>query len=156
MQIHSLSLNSIDEEEYFLIAIHTTLEDYKLAYVLNKKLLTCFCKTPEELTIKQKKIKASFPIFKYENTSFEYYYYLIANSSKNENIFLESQLLNSSETKTYLIPEKKKVDYFLKITGEINSSLFLKILQKIKTIEQVITCYSINKNTLKTKEHLIF
>ena len=37
MQIHSLSLD-VFEEEYSLIGIHTTLEDYKLAYILNKRL----------------------------------------------------------------------------------------------------------------------
>ena len=32
MQIHSLGLD-VFEEEYSLIGIHTTLEDYKLAYL---------------------------------------------------------------------------------------------------------------------------
>ena len=38
MQIHSLGLDSLCEDEYSLIGIHTTLEDYKLAYLLNRIL----------------------------------------------------------------------------------------------------------------------
>ena len=38
MQIHALGLGDFCEEEYSLIGIHTALEDYKLAYLLNKNL----------------------------------------------------------------------------------------------------------------------
>ena len=38
MQIHALDFNISFEEEYTLIGIHTALEDYKLAYLLNKNL----------------------------------------------------------------------------------------------------------------------
>ena len=42
MQIHSLGFDDFSEDEYSLIGIHTALEDFKLAYLLNKNLSTNF------------------------------------------------------------------------------------------------------------------
>ncbi|PQJ75581.1 IPExxxVDY family protein [Polaribacter gangjinensis] len=156
MQIHSLSHDSYFEDEYSLIGIHTTLEDYKLAYLLNKNLSTNFYKLKKELVIENNQNKAFFSIFNYQNTTYEYDWYLIANSSKTENSTSENQLLLTTETKTYLIPEKKNVDFFIKISGEVEPSFISKTIKKIKTIEQVITSYSIDTDSLKSKDFLIF
>jgi hypothetical protein len=64
--------------------------------------------------------------------------------------------LLTTETKTYLIPEKKKVDFFIKVSGELGFDFVTKIIDKVKNIEQVITSYPIDKNTLKSKDFLIF
>lgn len=156
MQIHSLSHDSYFEDEYSLIGIHTTLEDYKLAYLLNKNLSTNFYKLKKELVIENNQNKAFFSIFNYQNTTYEYDWHLIANSSKTENSTSENQLLLTTETKTYLIPEKKNVDFFIKISGEVEPSFISKTIKKIKTIEQVITSYSIDTDSLKSKDFLIF
>ena len=58
--------------------------------------------------------------------------------------------------KTYLIPEKKKVDYFIKIVGEPNQELIYKTVNKINKINQVVTSYTVEKHTLKSKQYLIF
>ena len=42
MQIHSLEFEDFYEDNYTLIAIHTSLEDFKLAYLLNRSLNTHF------------------------------------------------------------------------------------------------------------------
>jgi hypothetical protein len=39
MAIHKLDLGEFDEIDYHLIAIHTSLEDYRLAFFINQKLL---------------------------------------------------------------------------------------------------------------------
>ena len=49
MQIHSLGLEDFCEDECSLIGIHTALEDFKLAYLLNKNLGTSFYKSREDL-----------------------------------------------------------------------------------------------------------
>ncbi|MBP6551633.1 MAG: IPExxxVDY family protein, partial [Flavobacterium sp.] len=38
MAVHKLDLGEFDEIDYHLIAIHTSLEDYRLAYFINQKL----------------------------------------------------------------------------------------------------------------------
>ena len=156
MQIHSLGLDDFCEEEYSLIGIHTALEDFKLAYLLNKSLCTSFYKSRENLNFQNQRKKASFSIFNYTSVKYGFDWFLIANSSKRENQTESNELLLISETKTYLIPEKKKVDFFLKISGDLAYSFVLEIVDKIKKIDQVITSYSIDKNTLKSKDFLIF
>jgi len=156
MQIHSLGLDDFHEDEYSLIGIHTTLEDFKLAYLLNKNLSTNFRKLKNELTIEIQQVKASFSTFKFENINYDFDWYLIANSTKTENLTTSSQLLLTTETKTFLIPEKKKIDYFIKFSGEIETSFIANIIKRIKSIDQIITTYSIDKNTLKSKDFLIF
>jgi hypothetical protein len=156
MQIHSLGLDDFCEEEYSLLGIHTALEDFKLAYLLNKSLGTSFYKSREDLNFENQRKKASFSIFNYASVKYDFDWFLIANSSKRENQTESNELLLTSETKTYLIPEKKKVDFFLKISGDLAYSFVLEIVDKIKKIDQVITSYSIDKNTLKSKDFLIF
>jgi hypothetical protein len=36
MATHKLDLGDFDEVDYYLIAIHTSLEDYRLAYFINQ------------------------------------------------------------------------------------------------------------------------
>ena len=38
MAVHKVSLNEFEEVEYAIIAMHTTVEDYRLAYFINKAL----------------------------------------------------------------------------------------------------------------------
>ncbi|MFT6066220.1 MAG: hypothetical protein ACJAYY_000069 [Paraglaciecola sp.] len=152
MQTHSLSLDILSDDEYFLIGIHTTLEDYKLAYLLNKNLGTSFSKLKEGLDFE----KTSFSLFNYSNKKYDFEWFLLANSAKRENQTESNKLLLIAETKMYLIAEKKKVDFFIKISGSVQYSFVLETIDKIKKIDQVITSYSIDKNTLKSKDFLIF
>ncbi|PQJ76676.1 IPExxxVDY family protein [Polaribacter glomeratus] len=156
MQIHSLGLEDFCEEEYSLIGIHTALEDFKLAYLLNKTLSTSFYKSREDLNFEDTQKNASFSIFNYSSNKYDFDWFLIANSSKRENQKESNELLLTSETKTYLIPEKKKVDFFIKISGDLEYTFMSETVDKIKKIEQVITSYLIDKNTLKSKDFLIF
>jgi hypothetical protein len=156
MQVHALGLDAFCDEEYSLIGIHTTLEDYKLAYLLNKNLQTRFLKSKKDLEFEKEKNKASFSIYNFLSLTYDFDWFLIANSFRRENQTVSNELLLTTETKTYLIPEKKKVDFFIKISGDVAYSFVVKIIEKINSIEQVITSYSIDKNTLKSKDFLIF
>ena len=67
MQVHALEMDDFCEEKYSLIGIHSTLEDYKLAYLLNKNLNTRLYKAKEDLEFIIEKKKASFSIYNYQN-----------------------------------------------------------------------------------------
>lgn len=144
------------EDDYLLIGIHSTEEDYRLAYLLNKHLKTKLIRFKHHLDFKDS--NAEFPLFEYkdENNFINYYlinnkYSQLANNQKNEGLFE-----GSYSTISYLIPEKKKVDFFLKIEG-CNQQNFTKIIVgELNNIQQIITSYSIEPNTLKSKDHLIF
>ena len=156
MQVHSLGLEDFCEDNYTLIGIHTALEDFKLAYLLNNNLNTHFSRANFSLDFEKNESKASFSIYDYTNEKYDYEWYLISNSYKEERVNEEDTLALSTETITYLIPEKKRVDYFIKIVGEPNHELIAKTIDKIKTISQVVTSYTIETDTLKSKEFLIF
>ena len=51
MAIHKLDLGEFDEIDYYLIAIHTSLEDYRLAYFINQKLPINLSKSKNEIQI---------------------------------------------------------------------------------------------------------
>ncbi|NVJ88428.1 MAG: IPExxxVDY family protein [Flavobacteriaceae bacterium] len=156
MQVYSLGLEEFCEENFSLIGVHTTLEDYKLAYLLNRNLATHFKKSTKDLFFEEADNAPSFSLFNYYNKNTDFEWTLIANSSKRENQTESNELLLTAETKSYLIPEKKKVDFFIKITGELAYEYIVETVQKVKKIDQVITCYTIDKNTLKSKDFLIF
>lgn len=156
MQVHSLDFDDFSEDNYSLIGIHTTLEDYKIAYLLNSQLKTQFTRANYNLDFEQDKTNVSFSIYSYENVTYDYDWFLIANSCKQEKKIQPEELLFDSEIKNYLIPEKKDIDFFIKITGASNDRFLFQIVKEIKKINQVITSYSINPQTLKSKDFLIF
>ena len=155
MPVYELDFNDFSSNEYALIAIHTTLSDYKLAYLLNNRLNYLFKRADFDLDMRSKhNEKVSFTIYEYFNT--EYSFFLISNVYKNKKetdgvgLFIESIAYN------YLVPEKKKVDYFMKIEGDIEEDFLITLIKEIKSLPQVLTSYEIEVETLKSKDFLIF
>ena len=59
-------------------------------------------------------------------------------------------------TKAYLLPEFKKVDYFLKIENNEEALDLLHIQLLLNTIDNVSTVYMVDTNQIKSKNNLIF
>lgn len=156
MQVHSLELDDFCEDDYALIGIHTALEDFKLAYLLNNVLNTRFNRADFSLDFDKKSSVASFSIYNYNNEKYDFDWYLISNSYKEEFEEHTGMLALSTETISYLIPEKKRVDYFLKIVGDYSLEFIADTVNKINQLNQVVTSYTIETETLKSKEFLIF
>ena len=156
MQKHAIGLNELYEDNFSLIGIHTTLEDFRLAYLLNQTLKTQLIKDKQSLILKKQRKSSAFTIFTYNSLKYEDRWDLISNSSVVDVKKDESELLLPSEIKTYLIPERKTIDYFIKITGNITQDYIRKTVKKIQSIDQIVTSYFIDKNILKSKEYLIF
>ncbi len=160
MAIHRLHIDDFDEIDYQLIAIHTSLEDYRLAYFLNQALPVLLSKSKQEIQISVKEGTTSFSRFIFENHSQEIYWNLIQNRAeittvKNANaqdLFAGSTL--SVTSKVFLLPEFKKVDYFLKV--ENSPETIEEISRKIQTIAQVATVYHVDTTKIKSKNNLIF
>jgi hypothetical protein len=152
MQLLTLEL----EDDYNLIGIHTTEEDYRLAYLLNKHLNTRLVRFKEVLDFKDS--SAEFPLFEYIDEKSFINYYLINNKhllqvpDSDENSLFEGSYYATS----YLVPEKRNVDFFLKITGNYLPNLARQLVHRLNAIDQVITSYEIDPESLKSKEHLIF
>lgn len=160
MAVRKLSLSEFDAIDYQLIAIHTLLEDYRLAYFINQKLPVLLGKSNEDIEFKTLHGTAFFSKFSYIVKDTEEEWNLIenkdelvsANNNPSTNLFsLEDQKITSN---VFLVPEMKKVDYFLKIENALVP--LTEIVSQINTISQVSTAYCLDPENLKSKNNLIF
>ncbi|WP_100613577.1 IPExxxVDY family protein [Confluentibacter citreus] len=160
MAVHKLILDDFFEEApYTLIAIYCAVEDYRLAYLLNKYLKIHLTRKPSDLDYNNG--KSTFSIFEWEDPKYLTIWNLVHNVCKSESYQKASQqsLFDSEEkiTKTfYLIPEYKQVNYFLKIDNEFDDDQEKLIIDTILKIPQISTSYRIDGNQLKSKNNLIF
>jgi len=161
MAIHKLHLEEFDEIDYQLIAIHSSLEDYRLAYYINQNLPINLKKENCNIQISNKEGETQFTIFVFEDSK-DIVWNLVQNKndvfvpSQNSNQGLFAETNNKFSTKIYLIPEFKKVDYFFKIeNGEVNIDVS-KITNCIKKIDRVSTVYAVEVEKIKSKNNLIF
>jgi hypothetical protein len=162
MAIHKLDFGEFDEIDYSLIAIHTSLEDYRLAYFINQKLHVKLNKSIKEIQITVKEGETHFSRFHYYEKKKEISWDLIQNKNeviqqqKEENQSLFSNVNLELVTKVYMLPEFKKVDYFLKIENSDESLDLLKIQNALNTIDNIATIYIVDINKIKSKNNLIF
>lgn len=151
-----------DKIDYQLIAIHTNLEDYRLAYFINKNLLILLSKCDSNISIKNKNSETQFVRFAFEDESKLINWSLIKNKNEfsDENLTVNTGLFVNSKTqistKTFIIPEFKKVDYFLKIRDLTNSNQIENTLTDLKKIDKISTVYTIASENIKSKNNLIF
>lgn len=157
-----LYIDELEELDFNLLAIHTALEDFRLAYFLNQKLQLNLSKNKEEIKIKNKEGNTYFSRFTFEDTKKDVFWNLIENENEitlkqnniNQGLFSESK--NSFTTKDFLLPEYKKVNFFLKIEAPKESVIPTEIVTKIKSIDKISTVYSIDLENIKSKNNLIF
>lgn len=160
MTVYRLTLNDFDDFDYVLIAIHSSLESYRLAYLLNQKLPILLSKNKHDIQIYTQKTEAYFERFTFDNEEEDNLWELIAN--KDEILTLETNFKDGLfvnepikiSRKAYVLPEFKKVDYLLKIQ---NTSIDTKeIVAAITSINKITSAYLINSEQIKSKNNLIF
>ena len=155
MAVFKLQLEDFSSTEYELIAIHTSIESTKLAFLLNKNLNTRFCFF-DTIDKTEKNEKGSFDRFLFFDVENETSWNLIENKSiiKLEN--KSESLFGDYEQYMYMVPEYKKADFILKIDSEDHFLNIDKINQNITKIESISMSYTIDKYKIKTKSNLIF
>ena len=150
------------EEEYLhyhLLAIHSVLTDYRLAFFLNKHLNIKLKRAFDDLDISLQDGFYSF--FQYEDEDNLLNWNLISNSSytnvKNE--IKESLLFKNTKVelkKIKLISELSQVDFFLKIEYHTDQININQIIKSINEIPNIISVYNLNLKNIKNKENLNF
>ncbi|MDX1471672.1 MAG: IPExxxVDY family protein [Flavobacteriaceae bacterium] len=159
MALHKLLVDDFYDESYCLIAIHSRLPDYRLAYMLNKQLELRLHRLDQDLDYKY--FAATYSIYEWIDERQQITWNLISNVCQKEEDMLSSSgsLFEAAQktVKTYhLLPELKNVDYLLKITCEANKSDEQRIVDQLHNIPQVITSYNVDVSKIKSKEFLIF
>ena len=162
MNALKLQIEEFEDINFNLFAIHTQLEDFRLAYFINKILQIKLVKSRTDIVVENKKNEINFSRFLFEDIKNDSYWDLFQNKSKVYNFQKSTslELFQDLNTKylsnSYLISEYKKVDYFLKIDVNNNFLNNNEILNLIQSIGRVSTVYSIETSTLKSKNNLIF
>ena len=159
MALHKLLVDDFSDDTYSLMAIHCTLEDYRVAYLLNQYLNISLIRKPQNLDFKY--IAASYSIYEWEDKNQLIIWNLVSNVCKKEEDSLTSTgSLFKSQSKIIrvhnLIPEHQKVNYLLKINSDGNFINEKSLIHKIQEIPQIAAVYSIDVALLKTRENLIF
>ena len=162
MAIHKLDLGEFDVIDYYLIAIHTSLEDYRLAYFINQMLPINLSKNENEIQINIKEGETKFSRFYYYDIDKALSWNLIQNKNEviqhkkdnSQNLFSNTTL--EVLTKVHLLPEFKKVDYFLKIDNCDETISVSDVMTLLNTIDNISTVYTVDTNKIKSKNNLIF
>src|SRR5215467_368125 len=111
MAVHKLHLDDLYDDDFELIAIHSRLEDYRLAYFLNQNLPVLLSKSKHSIEVATKDGEAFFSKFIFDDEDNDMQWSLVqnkieiiaANSNGAQNLFLDANL--EMETSIYLIPE---------------------------------------------------
>jgi len=151
--VHKIT-NDFYEDSFDLVALHSSLEDYAIAYALNLHLKSSFKRSNEDLDLNG---HITVPIFEWKDDINDRYWTLFTNNGLVEDTVSTKGLFKDepSFTTFHMVPEHREVDYFLKIEQDefINMDNLVKTLQRIP---KIITAYAIETDKLKSKNNLIF
>ena len=150
MTHYKLHLDDDGEEDFILVAIHCSEEAYKMAFMINKHLSML------------DEVVSTFSLFEYESEQQYTKFYLVENKCKLtfEKIHTVGSLFedeNSEKMKiSHLLPEFKKVDFFLKIESDIEKFPLRKTIAQLNEINEVISAYVVENQNIKSHNNLIF
>ena len=154
---HKLNLNQFPEN-YHLIAIHSGLDEFRLAFFLNKKLNIGLKRKNNDIYLAEQ--DANYSQYEYldETKYLKWIFFsnksLVLEKNSEEDLSLFG-LRNTASNEMNLLSQQKSVDYFLIIENIVNKKYVDKVLKKISEISGVITSF-ISENRLENKENLIF
>ena len=131
------------ELDFKLVAINSTLKDYRLCHFINKLAGLKLQRAQEEhnITDSAKKSTYFFTLFEQVTEDYEIEQYLLSNKGIQGGL---------------LIPENSNFDYFLIIKHYIDDDDLKRIVDSINKIPEVVFAKEILPKKLKSKENLIF
>lgn len=158
MAVHKLFIEDF-EASYYLFALHSPVEDYKLVYEMNNLLSGKFCRVRNDIDLIQQGV--GFSRFEWNNKISDTTWNLVTNKvignavSKPDQLSLFADSVNTT-SQYHLIPEQPKVDYFLKIEGDYSQFMVNQLLLKLKSIPHLETAYTVDPESLRSRSNLIF
>ena len=127
--------------DFVLVAITAQLKDYMFCYKINKQLGTDFSKiTDLEMFLSSHEELFYFSRYFYSTADSETEFYILANKG----------------TEGFLVPEMKKVDFFLVIRNSIDKDDLKRVISGLNKIPEVLVAAEVDPKKLKSKENLIF
>ena len=114
MAVHKLVIDDFEEADFQLIAIHTTLEDYRLAYFINQNLPILLSRSKKEIQTSFQTIKTGFTRFVFEDPDNQIAWNLIENKKENKIILVNfiCSILNKNETNWHFLFKRLFISTF--------------------------------------------
>ncbi|MCH2489804.1 MAG: IPExxxVDY family protein [Flavobacteriales bacterium] len=162
MANYKLLMDDDLNEDFSLLAIHCSEESFKMAYLLNKYAGLRLKRRRVDLDFSANGLDVTFPCFEFEDLLQYTNYTLVGNKCKSVTAHTHSSGglfgadASESTVITYLLPEYKNVDFFLKIDSDFASVPLRKLSASINEIKQVISAYTLEASDIKSKNNLIF
>lgn len=159
--ILKLTLDEFSFEDFKLIAIQTPLEDYKVAFTLNKTFDMSFVKEQLEIEFTNENGTGYFSRFNFEDKKNHLNWSLVQNKTfiQNKNsqeVSLFTELDHKFKSQINLIPELNKFDYLLKI-DEIDDYYNIDhFISNLSNLKHISTVYLADTNQIKSINNLIF
>ena len=127
--------------DFVLIAVTTSLKDYRVCYLINKALSFNLVKNPDlKVDINHGTEPVLFSIYHYNWEATETDFYFIANKGSDG----------------YLIPEMRKADYFLLIKNYIDENDLDNLVSALNKVPEIVAAVKIDPKKIKSRENLLF
>ncbi len=127
--------------DFVLIAITTSLKDYRICYLINKSLNFNFVRANDlSVDIYQGAEPVLFSLFHYQWETTETDFYFIGNKGSDG----------------YLVPEIRSADYFIMIRNYIDDDDLDSLVSTINKIPEVVAAVKIDPKKIKSRENLLF
>ncbi|OCX51250.1 hypothetical protein BEL04_19210 [Mucilaginibacter sp. PPCGB 2223] len=127
--------------DFVLVAITSSLKDYRLCYMVNRELKMNFAKTEDlHLDPLHGNNPAYFSIYRYAIDDEEAEFFLIANKG----------------SEGYLIPEMNKTDYWLMIKNYYDNDELDKLVTGLNRIPEIVAAVKVDPKKIKSRENLLF
>ena len=127
--------------DFVLVAVTTSLKDYRICYLINKHLNFNFVRTADlSVDIHQGAEPSYFSFFTYNWEASETDFYFIGNKGSD----------------AYLIPEMKKADYFFMIKNYIDETELEELVTALNRIPEIVAAVKIDPKKIKSRENLLF
>ncbi|PAW92198.1 hypothetical protein CKK33_01275 [Mucilaginibacter sp. MD40] len=127
--------------DFVLIAITTSLKDYRICYYINKCLNFNFTRSAD--LVLDNSLNGSellFSLFHYSWESTETDFYFIGNKG----------------TEGYLVPEMREADYFIMIKNYIDDEDLENIISALNRMPEIVAAVKIDPKKIKSRENLLF
>jgi len=136
-----------------LYALYSNEEFYFIVLLINKVLGIRLKRAQKDICFEGS--KAFFMAYSHQDKENDYEMFMYNNVHSIYNETNEEEgLLFQESTEFFLLPELGAVDFILKIEGD--QSIFAGLIEKIRSIKEVISVFEITEKKLKSKENLIF
>ena len=141
------------ESKSAFYGLYSSEEFYYLVLLLNEKLGIKLKRSKKDISFKNS--ATAFMAYYHVDKKNDFEMFVYKNSLPSKTETKEDEGLFFQESKEdLLLPELRSVDFILKIEGD--QSIFVELLEKIRTIKEVVSVFKISEKKLKSKENLIF